>query len=79
MQVNDEYDFAILKRAEEILNEKFNWQIKDDEMTGYVNEDVFSIIEELCDEIDYIKEQNEVIEEEDPRIDEYIERKKLGI
>ena len=60
MYVKKECDFQILKRAEEILKEKFNWQIKDDEMTGFVNEDAFSIIEDLCNEIERLKgEKNE--------------------
>lgn len=51
MYVRDECDFGILKRAEELLNADFNWNIKDDEMTGFVNEDEFEIIDKLCDEI----------------------------
>ena len=52
MLVRDETDFAILKKAEELLTTSFNWQIKDDEMTGFVNEDAFEIIDNLCSEID---------------------------
>ena len=63
----------------EILNEKFNWQIKDDEMTGLVNEDCFSIIEDLCDEIEYLKEQNKIIENDYPNEEEDREREVLGI
>ena len=59
MYVRDENDFAILKRAEEILDVAFNWQVKDDEMTGFVNEDEFSIIDDLCSMIDTLQEQLE--------------------
>ncbi len=57
MLVLNENEFEILKRAEDILGHQFDWQIKDDEMTGYVNEDVFSIIDDLCTETDMLKEQ----------------------
>lgn len=61
MYVKDECDLAILERAEEILNENFSWQLKDDEMTGFVNEDAFSIIDKLCNEIARLKgEENEI-------------------
>lgn len=56
MLVRDETDFAILKKAEELLTTSFNWQIKDDEMTGFVNEDAFEIIDNLCSEIDRLQE-----------------------
>lgn len=79
MYVKDECDFQILKRAEEILNEKFNWQIKDDEMTGLVNEDAFSIIEDLCDEIEYLKKQNKIIENDYPNEERDRERAVLGM
>ena len=45
-----------LKKAEELLTTSFNWQIKDDEMTGFVNEDAFEIIDNLCSEIDRLQE-----------------------
>lgn len=51
MYVRDECEYAILKRAEELLHIEFNWNIKDDEMTGFINEDVFELIDKLCDEI----------------------------
>ena len=57
MYVRNEDDFEILRRAEDMLGQQFNWQTKDDEMTGLVNEDVFSIIDDLCTEIDMLKEQ----------------------
>lgn len=59
MYVRDETDFHILRRAEEILDVAFNWQVKDDEMTGFVNEDAFSIIDDLCSVIDTLQEQLE--------------------
>ena len=61
MLVRDETDFAILKKAEELLTTSFNWQIKDDEMTGFVNEDAFEIIDNLCSEIDRL---HEILEEQ---------------
>ena len=57
MYVRNEDDFEILRRAEDILGEQFNWQTRDDEMTGFVHEDYFSIIDDLCTEIDMLKEQ----------------------
>ena len=59
MLVKDETDFAILKRAEDILNTSFDWQIKDDEMAGLVKEDAFEIIDNLCSEIDRLQEELE--------------------
>ena len=57
MYVRDEDDFHILRRAEDLLDTTFNWQVKDDEMTGYVNEDAFYIIDDLCSMIDTLQEQ----------------------
>ena len=51
MYIRDESEFGIMKRAEEILNVEFNWNVKDDEMTGFLNEDEYEIIDKLCDEI----------------------------
>lgn len=59
MYVRDETDFTILKRAEDILATSFDWQIKDDEMTGLVKEDAFEIIDNLCSEIDRLQEELE--------------------
>lgn len=59
MLVKDETDFTILRRAEDILNTSFDWQIKDDEMTGLVKEDAFEIIDNLCSEIDRLQEELE--------------------
>ena len=59
MLVRDETDFEILKRAEDILDTTFNWNIRDDEMTGIVREDAFYIIDNLCSEIDRLQEQLE--------------------
>ena len=59
MRVKDETDFDILKRAENILDTEFRWNIKDDEMTGWCDEDEYEIIDNLCSEIDYLKEQLE--------------------
>ena len=57
MLVRDETDYEILKKAEDILATSFDWQIKDDEMTGLVREDEFEIIDNLCSEIDRLKEE----------------------
>lgn len=59
MYVRDETDYEILKRAEDMLDTTFDWQIKDDEMTGLVNEDEFEIIDNLCSEIDILQEKLE--------------------
>lgn len=59
MLVRDETDFEILKRAEDILNTTFSWNVRDDEMTGIVREDPFDIIDNLCSEVDRLQEQLE--------------------
>lgn len=59
MLVRDENDYSILKRAEDMLDTTFDWQIKDDEMTGLVKEDAFEIIDNLCSEIDRLQEELE--------------------
>lgn len=59
MYVRDENDYNILKRAEDILNTNFNWQINDDDFKGLVNEDAFEIIDNLCSEIDRLQEELE--------------------
>lgn len=61
--VRDENDFAILRRAEDMLDTEFNWQLASDEFTGWVNEDEFEIIDELCSKIDYLQEKIEDMEE----------------
>lgn len=63
MLVRNENDYQILKRAEDILDTTFNWNVKDDEMTGIVNEDEYAIIDDLCTEIDLLKEKIEDMEE----------------
>ena len=57
MLVRDETDFEILRRAEDILDTTFNWNIRDDKMTGIVREDAFNIIDNLCSEVDRLQEQ----------------------
>ena len=56
LYVRTEDEFNILRRAEDMLDTTFRWNTKDDEMTGFVNEDEFEIIDELCSEIDRLKE-----------------------
>ena len=63
IRVKDETDYQILRRAEDMLDTTFNWNIKDDERTGTVDEDVFSIIDELCTKIDILEEEKEDMEE----------------
>ena len=64
MLINGEDDFSILKRAEDLLDTEFNWNISDDDFKGYLNEDEFEIIDNLCSEIDRLKEQIEDIKEQ---------------
>ena len=64
MYVKDEYEFGILKRAEEILKENYKWNINDDDFKGFVNEDAYEIIDSLCDEIIRLKDELEQNEEE---------------
>ena len=63
MQITNETDYQILRRAEDKLDTEFRWNIKDDEMTGTVDEDLFSIIDELCTKIDNLEEEKEDMEE----------------
>lgn len=64
MYVRDEDDFSILKRAEKILHEQFHWNIKDDDFKGFVNEDEYEIIDNLCDEIERLRDELEDKEQE---------------
>ena len=64
IQIRNENDYSILRRAEDMLDTTFDWNIKDDEMTGFANEDELEIIDELCSEIDRLKEELEDIQEE---------------
>ena len=76
MYVSDESEFAILKRAEDMIGEEFRWQIRDDEMTGMVNEDPFEIIDNLCSEIDKLKERiDDIKEKHQEEIREFYKRK----
>lgn len=63
MRINDETEYSILRRAEDMLDTKLRWNIKDDEMTGYVDEDAYSLIDDLCSKIDELQEQIEDMEE----------------
>ena len=62
--VKDENDFAILQKAEEILGYNFNWQTTSDEFKGFVNEDEFEIIDNLCTKIDELQEQIDDMEQD---------------
>lgn len=55
--VKSEDEFNILSRAEKTLGEEFHWNIRDDEMVGFLNEDICSIIDDLCSKIDMLQEQ----------------------
>lgn len=57
--VRDENDYAVLRRAEEMLETSFNWNINDDDFKGWVNVDEYDIIDELCSKIDYLQERLE--------------------
>lgn len=61
--VRDENDYQILRRAEDMLDTTFNWNINDDDFKGWINEDEFEIIDELCSKIDYLQERIEEMEE----------------
>lgn len=63
IKINDENDYQILRRAEDMLDTTFNWNIKDDEMTGWIDEDELVIIDDLCSIIDILKEKIEDMEE----------------
>ena len=62
--VRDETDYAILRRAEDMLDTEFNWQIASDEFKGWVNENEFDIIDGLCTKIDELQEKIEDMEED---------------
>ena len=61
--VRDENDYAVLRRAEDMLDTTFNWNINDDDFKGWVNESEYDIIDELCSKIDYLQEKIEDMEE----------------
>ena len=63
IKINDENDLQILKRAEEMLDTTFNWNITDDDFKGWLNEDELYIIDELCTIIDVLHEKIEDMEE----------------
>jgi len=56
--IKDEFESQTMRTAEDILKRDFDWQIKDDEMTGWVNEDEIEIISDLCDEIIRLRGEN---------------------
>jgi len=64
MLVRDETDYKILRRAEDMLDTTFNWNIKDDEMTGYLDENELAIIDDLCSKIDILQEKIDDMEEQ---------------
>lgn len=59
MYVKDECNYEILKRAEDMLDTTFNWQTNDDDFKGFVHEDYFQIIDNLCSLVDGLQEQLE--------------------
>ena len=60
MRVNEE-NYAVLRRAEDMLFTDYGLNItNDDEIKGFINEDdVIQMIDDLCSEIDSLKEQLE--------------------
>lgn len=62
MRINEE-KYTVLDRAERLLFSHYDgWNVKDDEMTGYVDDDsIIDIVDDLCSEIDRL---NEVIDEQ---------------
>lgn len=60
-----EDNFSVLRRAEDLLKTDFSIQItNDDEIKGYIDEDdLIEMIDELCSEIDSLREQLEEQEE----------------
>lgn len=61
MRVKNETEYQILNTAEKILDTQFNWNINDDDFIGWCDEDEYTIIADLCSEIDRL---NETIEEQ---------------
>ena len=61
----DESNFIVLRNAEDLLNTDFEINItNDDECKGFIDEDnVISMIDELCSEIDRLREELEDQEE----------------
>lgn len=60
-----EDNYAVLRRAEDMLFTDYGLNItNDDEIKGFINEDdVIQMIDDLCSEIDSLKEQLEEQEE----------------
>ena len=67
MYVRNEDEYNILRRAEDLTDVAFDWQTIDDEMTGFVNEDPYVIIDDLCTIIDELQEKIEDMEERHQR------------
>lgn len=68
MEIRNEFDVEILKRAEETLDTDYKLNITDDEFRGFIYIDyVYEIIDNLCSEVDRLKEQIEDIEEKHER------------
>lgn len=60
MRVNED-NYAVLRRAEDLLKTDFSINItNDDECKGYIDDDnLVEMIDELCTEVDMLREQLE--------------------
>lgn len=77
MRISED-NYGIFYRAEDLLNKIYDMNIQDDTFEGNIEEEeILTIIEDLCDEIEMLrkkKEENDYPEEERDR-----EREVLGI
>ena len=77
MKVNED-NFGVFYRAADILKKTYYMNIQDDTFQGWIDdEQILTMIEDLCDEIEYSKkeiQENDYPEEEADR-----ERQVLGI
>lgn len=77
MRINED-NFGVFYRAADILKKTYYMNIQDDTFEGWIeDEQVLTMIEDLCDEIDMLrstKEENDYANEEADR-----ERQVLGI
>lgn len=79
MRIEDEFDVGILKRAEDLLDTDYGMNIRDDDFKGFIDSDnVYSMIENLCDKIEKLKKEKN-IENDYPNEERDREREILGL
>lgn len=79
MRIENEFDVSILERAEDLLDTDYGMNIRDDDFKGFIDSDnVYSMIENLCDKIEKLKKEKD-IENDYPNEERDREREILGL